>query len=90
MFPDRADQDGFERVVSFLHWDGMNHDKLTDDEIYEIFAEGDGFGYLDAATLRTINSGYDWSHVRDSTDAGVARMVAKLDDVLARKTAVSA
>lgn len=76
----------FDAVVDHIHWGGSKRDRLTADEQYAVFAEGDGFGYLPAAELRTINSGFDWSHVRDSSDEGVLRMHAKLTEILAAKT----
>ena len=77
-------QFAFETVASFMHYTGDQRHRLTDAERYEVYCEADGFGYLSRAELLTVNDGWDWSHVRDSSDEGVMRMLAKLEEVLAR------
>lgn len=82
-------RDQFNEVVDYLHWNSRKYGYLSSDEAYEVFAEGDGFGGLSADELAQINSGFDWSHVRDSSDEGVLRMHAKLHEILERRKAVA-
>jgi hypothetical protein len=77
----------FSEIVEYVHWGGAKRGVLTDAEWYAVYAEGDGFGNRTAAELREINDGFDWSHVRDSSDEGVERMHAKLRSILASRVA---
>jgi hypothetical protein len=82
-----ATQAKFSEIVEHVHWGGAKRGVLTDAEWYAVYAEGDGFGYRTVAELREINGGFDWSHVRDSSDEGVERMHARLRSILASRVA---
>jgi len=61
-------------VVSYLAHQGKHNEAIPIEHQMEVYTLADGFGYLDAATLSEINDGWDWSHVRDSTEEGWQRM----------------
>jgi len=69
-------------VVSFLHHTGENRKALTADEQWEVFCLGNGFGDCTPEVLAEINSGWDWSHVRDSDDTGWARMANRVRELV--------
>jgi hypothetical protein len=83
-------QHQFTVVCDYLHYTGVCRGMLDAAARYRVYAEGDGFGYLTAGQLRGINDGWDWSHVRDSSDAGVARMHTQLQWELAKAAAAAA
>ena len=61
-------------VIACLHYEGEIEHLISSDLQWDAYCEADGFGYLDADSLAEINDGWDWSHVRDSTDEGFARV----------------
>lgn len=63
-------------VIAHLHWNGTHHADLTPEQHLAVYCEGDGFGY-DPAMARS-DWYFDWSHVRDSTPEGFARMADKI------------
>lgn len=78
-------QGQFVRIVEYVHYAGRKRDALTGAERYAIYCEGDGFGHLPESELLEINDGWDWSHIRDSSDEGIQRMSDKLDEILSKK-----
>jgi len=75
-------------VVSFLHWDGSNSGFLSPRQVWEVFCLGNGFGDMDPEVLASINSGFDWSHVRDSDDDGWKRMADRIRALALARVAV--
>lgn len=75
----------FKVIASFTHYNGENASLINNAERYEIYCEADGFGRMSHAQLRRINDGWDWSHIRDSSDEGEQRMLQKLIDILGQK-----
>lgn len=71
----------WKAVCSFLHYSGENRSRLTSAQFDELYALADGFGRCTPAQLREINGGYDWSHVRDSSEAGVERMYRRIQEL---------
>jgi hypothetical protein len=65
--PTITENNAREFVVECLHHNGIFAKHITKEEHYRAYCLCDGFGKLDADDLKTI--GYDWSHVRDSSDA---------------------
>lgn len=65
-------------VVAYLHYSGEHQNALTEAEATELFCMGDGFGTRTAAELAEINSGWDWSHIRDSSPEAWARIAERL------------
>jgi hypothetical protein len=65
-------------VTEHLHWDGAHRGSLPNNVFSELYVMADGFGQHDAETLATINGGYDWSHIRDSTPEAYTRMADHL------------
>lgn len=76
----RIHKENHALVVSYLHHTGANNAQIPMDHQMEVYALADGFGYLDRDTLAEINDGWDWSHIRDSTDEGWQRMATWLRD----------
>ena len=61
-------------VVACLHASGGCEHLVNDAIQWEAYCLADGFGWLEAGELSAINDGWDWSHVRDSTPEGIARI----------------
>lgn len=62
-------------VADHLHPNGaLNGKILTWEQTWTAFCMGDGFGERTPEELAEINSGYDWSHVRDSSIAALERI----------------
>jgi hypothetical protein len=72
MHPDRS------LVVDYVHSTGRFSQELPDKVFWEVYQLGDGFGRLPPEMLAEINDGYDWSHVRDSSDEAFAEMATHL------------
>jgi len=60
-----------KEVISYMHYNGENHNKLSKKDYYNLFYLADGFGKLDPNSELAINIGYDWSHVRDSSPKAI-------------------
>ena len=72
-------------VMSYLDFKGENRNDLTTDEAWEVFCLGDGFGNCTPEQLQQINSGWDWSHIRDSSDEAFLRMAMRIKAIVSRK-----
>lgn len=70
-----------EIVCDYMHYSGKCREILTDEEWARVFCLGDGFGPVGAAAL-DINSGADWSHVRDSSPDAWLAMAAEIGRIL--------
>jgi len=71
----------YARKFIFEHlcpWGPLFHKILTPDQTWACFCLGDGFGKMIPDQLAQINSGYDWSHVRDSSDQAATEIAAKI------------
>lgn len=71
--------DDWKLVFSFAHYSGENRSLLSGAQARELRLLADGFGDLRSCSHpeRDVMLS-DWSHVRDSSDAAVARMAAWL------------
>lgn len=65
-------------VCDYMHWSGSKQDKLTPQQMWKVYCLGDGFGKCSPARLKKINDGWDWSHVRDSSQAAYLEMAKKI------------
>lgn len=65
-------------VVACLHYTGELYDRIPWPIAWATYCRGDGFGGLTSGELLEINGGWDWSHVRDSSDDAIAEMAAHL------------
>jgi len=74
-------QSNFQLVVKFLR--GEYEKVLTPREQIEVWLLADGFGHLKEGEL--METGMDWSHVRDSRPAAQAAMAQKIRDILAAR-----
>ena len=57
----------WDLIVQVLHWDGPLHDQAPADIAWKAYTLADGFGRMSGRDLRE-KIGWDWSHVRDSTE----------------------
>jgi len=69
MTPDRA------LVVHFMRDPDAG---IKEEDFWDVYSLADGFGRLPPEVLQTINDGYDWSHVRDSSPQAWTEMAAYL------------
>lgn len=85
-----AGNDDWQLVVDHLHYSGKKRHELSENERWSVYLEADGFGYFkhDPTFLAGINDGWDWSHVRDSSDAAVKRMASKIREIKHAKQSV--
>ncbi|EHP90319.1 hypothetical protein [Methylorubrum extorquens] len=65
-------------VIAYLHHSGSQNGVLPDEVAWEVYCLADGFGRREPDELASINHGWYWSHVRDSTPEAFARMAACL------------
>ncbi len=76
----------WDLIVQVLHWDGALHERAPWPIVWGAFCLGDGFGKMTGAELRELNTGFDWSHVRDSSESALVDMAAflrkKLPEIL--------
>lgn len=70
-------------LMSYLRHDGSNAHLLTKAEWQLVYLAGDGFGKVSLDWAR--ENCWDWSHVRDSSRAGVIAMHDRLIEVLSNK-----
>jgi len=68
----------WDLVVAHLHYNGEKREVLTAEQRWEVFCQGDGYGKRSPEELRKINSGWDWSHIRDSSDQAILHMATML------------
>lgn len=73
-----------EFVMSYMHWDGENHYRLTTDEWQRVYLLGSGFGEISYAKANT-ELDWDWSHVRDSHAYAFNRMRSEIERIVATK-----
>lgn len=70
-------------IVSHMHFNGNRYRKdLTDEQMWTIYCLADGFGKMTSAELSKINGGWDWSHIRDSSDEAITRMANRIRDMV--------
>lgn len=55
-------------------WGALFHKVLNPTQTWQAYCLGDGFGKMTPAQLEQINGGYDWSHVRDSSEEAIEMM----------------
>jgi len=65
-------------VCSYMHYDGDRYNVLTDGQKWEVYCLADGFGKMSSEQLKGINGGWDWSHIRDSSDSAIREMKTKI------------
>ena len=54
-------------------------DMIQDPQVHaRIFAMGDGYGNLSPDQLTEMGLWFDWSHIRDSSDAAISRMASAI------------
>lgn len=61
-------------ICAYMHHGGENFGDLTSSQIWEVYCLGDGFGKMTPNQLLYINDGWDWSHIRDSSDEATIAM----------------
>lgn len=68
------EQRDWKYVVSHLHWNGGRKNVLSANDHGAVRAMADGFG----PGFTNPDIIWDWSHVRDSSSAAIARMATTL------------
>lgn len=78
--------DNWKIVVAALHWNGEHNTTLTYAEEMAIRWAADGFGpNINPLTdEQSKDMFWDWSHVRDSSDAAIAEMAQRARTILAQ------
>ena len=69
-----------DSVISYLHWDGENRKKLTENYRRKLYLLCDGFGSIDEETAKEIE--WDWSHVRDSSMSALSNVQKALTSLM--------
>jgi hypothetical protein len=72
----------WELIISHIGPRAMFRQRLTWEQQQEVWCLGDGYGDCTAEELARINSGWDWSHIRDSSPEARARMAEKIREIL--------
>jgi hypothetical protein len=65
-----------EYVMAAMHYDGAMRARLTDGAWFKVYLLADGFGSISFAQAN--EQCWDWSHVRDASDAALERMAASI------------
>ena len=73
----------WDLIVQVVHYSGALHERASWVILWGAFCLADGFGQMTGAQLRELEIGFDWSHVRDSTEAGHKRVAEYLRKNLA-------
>lgn len=66
----------WDLIVRYMHYKGDKRDVLPEDIMWKIYCAADGFGRLPPRELEQINGGWDWSHIRDSSEQAINLMSA--------------
>jgi len=61
-------------VVDHLYFHGSLRLLLTNKQQWQAYCLADGLGKCSEAELKEINGGWDWSHIRDSSDEALREM----------------
>lgn len=64
-------EENWKIVCSYMHYDGENKGKLNNRQWCEVYMLCDGFGKLPTLRYASDVLEFDWSHVRDSSEAAV-------------------
>ncbi len=70
----------FKALVDFMA--PSKSGELTDSQHRYIVTYGDGFGKMTGQQLDELGVTFDWSHVRDSSDAAIDEMYSALGRVI--------
>ena len=54
-----------KEVISYLHYNGENKDKISEGQWRSSYLKADGFGQI--GMMKAMQNDWDWSHVRDSS-----------------------
>ena len=77
-------------VISHLHWNGANKDVLSGKEQETIRLNlADGMGHIpnmDISVHDKLDTAWDWSHIRDSSEAAFTKMAEVIRVIADAKT----
>ena len=65
-------------VVQHLRYTGKWYTSVNDEVWVKCFQAADGFGPWDDELAEYLKGGWDWSHIRDSSEAGFGRIANQL------------
>ena len=71
-----------ELAWNCLDFTGMFHSIIPPESQWHAYCLCDGFGKMTSEQLRGINGGWDWSHVRDSSDEAMKECAQFLREYL--------
>lgn len=86
--------DESESILMILGLDGIRllskelkglQSNLNPSEQWEIYCMCDGFGPLSPEELEELNEGWDWSHVRDSSQEAIDNASRRIKEILIEK-----
>jgi hypothetical protein len=75
-----SDLQARDHVAAYLHSAGLHRALLTESERWELYCLADGFPGRSEAELKTLNGGWDWSHIRDASPGAVRAISERLTD----------
>ncbi len=67
-------QSARDHVDDYLHHSGRFRDHLFEEQRWALYCRADGFGSRSEDELRSLNGGWDWSHIRDATPVATQGM----------------
>lgn len=61
-------------ICAFMTSGGKYYQQLISSQMWMVYCKGDGFGKRTPQELEKVNGGWDWSHIRDSSEEAVIEM----------------
>ena len=78
-------EEQFNLIRSYLHHSSKLCHQLTESEHDFLFSLGDGYGQMSVEALQSYHLTWDWSHIRDSSDAALEKISQELYEILQGK-----
>jgi len=73
------EKEDWQLVVDYMHHSGKYSKVFSNQEHDSVYVLGDGFGNIGNLIFTMV--GYDWSHVRDSSNSAIKRMATKIREI---------
>lgn len=75
----------WDLVCAHMYYMGQQSHILTNAQKWEVYCLADGFGKMSPKQLIEINDGWDWSHIRDSSDDAIKAMGLRILEMTVNK-----
>ena len=75
----------WDLTVATCHVNGTCNRILSAEDFDAVWPEGDGYGRMSLSELRALEIDGDWSHLRDASPEGHARVAAKIRERIGRR-----